>query len=93
MYVCMYVCVCLYAGMYVCIGAYVFMYECMCVRVCVSMYVRKKYGSVSVNTLKMHVCVYVYACVCMYVCMRFCIGVCMRCSFQRLGVHADMCAC
>ena len=73
MYVCMYVCVCVfvYVCLYVCMCVYVCVFVCVCMYVFVCVY--------------MCVCLCVYVCVCMYVCV--CIYVCVYIRMHCVVVH------
>ena len=69
MYICMYVCVCVYVDVCVCVYVYVCVCVCMyvCMRVCMYVYV----------------CMYVFVCLCVCVFLRMCECVCDFRSIQE----------
>ena len=69
LYICIYLCICIYVYMYICI--YVYMYICIYVYMYICIYVY------------MYICIYVYLYICIYVYMYICryvyMYMCMYC--------------
>ena len=67
MYVCAYMCVCMYIHMYVCVYVYVCMYAymCMCIYIYICIYIY----------MYVYVCVCIYIYIYMYVCVCVCVCV------------------